>query len=420
MQTNDEPGLHRRLGVAGSVAIGLAAMIGSGVFVVFAPAAAAAGDALLLGLGIAAVIAFCNATSTAALAARSPQAGGAYVFGRERLGDWWGYAAGWSFIVGKTASCAAMALVFAAYVAPAGSERLIAALAAATVAAVSIAGITRTRAVASVLVTVVLGILLVVILSPLAAGPLTLPPVVIGDAGLYGVLQSAGLLFFAFAGYARIATLGEEVRRPERTIPTAIVVSFAIAVTVYALVAVAALTTLGSAGLTDSVAPLTDVVSQNGWSWAVPLVTVGAAIATLGALLALIPGIGRTSLAMARAGDLPRGLARIDGRFGTPARAEALVAALVIVIVLVADVRGIIGFSSFGVLLYYLVANLSALRMAAAERRYPRALAVLGAVGCVVLVATLPLVSVVAGVAVLAIGLVVRLLTISRRRKHAQ
>ncbi|MCI2957924.1 APC family permease [Agromyces atrinae] len=419
MQTNDEPGLRRRLGVAGSVAIGLAAMIGSGVFVVFAPAAAAAGDGLLLGLGLAALIAFCNATSTAALAARSPHAGGAYVFGRERLGDWWGYAAGWSFLVGKTASCAAMALVFAAYVAPAGTERLIAALAAAVVAGVSIAGITRTRAVASVLVAMVLGILLVVILSPFAAGPPLLPPVDIGDAGLYGVLQSAGLLFFAFAGYARIATLGEEVRRPAQTIPTAIVISFAVALTVYALVAVAALSTLGAARLAGSTAPLADVVSRNGWSWAVPLVTVGAAIATLGALLALIPGIGRTSLAMARTGDLPHGLARIDGRFGTPARAEALVAALVIVVVLVADVRGVIGFSSFGVLLYYLVANLSALRMTPGERLYPRAFALVGAAGCVVLVATLPLASVLAGAAVLAIGLVIRLLTISGRRRRA-
>src|SRR5699024_2728959 len=128
--------------------------------------------------------------------------------------------------------------------------------------------------------------------------------------GWYGLLQSAGLLFFAFAGYARIATMGEEVTRPAVTIPRAIVIALAGSVCVYVLLALAVLATLGPEAA-GSVAPLADVVAAAGWDWGEPVVRVGAACASLGALLALIAGIGRTSLAMARGGDLPRFFARI-------------------------------------------------------------------------------------------------------------
>ena len=120
---SDQPGLTRRLGTVDAVVIGLGSMIGAGVFSAFAPAAAAAGTGLLVGLGLAAVVAYCNATASAQLAAQYPTSGGTYVYGRERLGDWWGFLAGWGFVIGKTASCAAMALTFAAYAVPVGWQR---------------------------------------------------------------------------------------------------------------------------------------------------------------------------------------------------------------------------------------------------------------------------------------------------------
>lgn len=296
------PSLARRLGLGDAVAIGLGSMIGAGVFSAFAPAAQAAGAGLLLGLVIAAAVAFANATSTAQLAAAHPVAGGVYAYGSAELGPRWGFAAGWAFVVGKIASCAAMALTFAAYAAPAGWERVVAIAAVVLVVAVNLGGVTRTARVTKVIVVIVLLSLAVVTAAGGVAGG-ALPA--IGDlwGEPYGILQSAGILFFAFAGYARIATLGEEVRDPARTIPRAIVGAFLGALTVYGVIAVVTLTTLGADALAASTAPLDEVVRATGWDAASPVVRIGAAAASLGALLALIAGIGRTGFAMARGGD---------------------------------------------------------------------------------------------------------------------
>jgi APA family basic amino acid/polyamine antiporter len=404
--------LARRLGTTDAVVIGLGSMLGAGVFSVFAPAAQAAGAGMLLGLLLAGAVAYANATASAQLAAQYPTSGGTYVYGRERLGPWWGFVAGWGFVVGKTASCAAMALTFAAYVAPSGWERPAAVAAVVVLTAVSCRGITRTARLTRVVVVVVLVALVVVVVSALVGGAprwsvLNLP---LGLAdGWYGVLQSAGLLFFAFAGYARIATLGEEVRDPRRTIPRAVHIALAVTVLVYGTVAVTLLTVLGPDRLAVSATPLATAVQAGGWTWAVPVVTVGAAAAALGALLSLLAGVGRTSLAMARHDDLPRWLDAVDPRHQVPLRAEIALAVVVCVLVLAVDLRGVIGFSSFGVLVYYLVANLAAFTQGPQDRRTPRGLQVAGALGCVVLVATLPLSSVVAGTAVLAAGVVYRL-----------
>jgi APA family basic amino acid/polyamine antiporter len=402
--------LARRLGTIDAIAIGLGSMIGAGVFAAFGPAAAAAGTGLIIGLAIAAVVAFGNATSSAQLAAQYPTSGGTYVYGREQLGEWPGYFAGWSFVIGKTASCAAMGLTFAAYVAPAGWEKPVAILAVLTLAGVNAVGVTRTAAVAKVIVVVVLSVLALVVIAAAASGDADPGAVFggVGDLGWYGVLQSAGLLFFAFAGYARIATMGEEVRSPERTIPRAIVISLSITLVVYGTIAVAALATLGPERLAASVAPLAEVAGSGGWAWTEPIVRVGAAAAALGALLALIAGIGRTSLAMARNDDLPRWLSAVHPRFQVPQRAEFTLAAVVCVLILVTDLRSAIGFSSFGVLLYYLIANIAAAKQGPGHRRYPRVLQIIGAIGCVVLVTTLPWQSIVGGIVVLAIGIAYR------------
>jgi basic amino acid/polyamine antiporter, APA family len=237
-----------------------------------------------------------------------------------------------------------------------------------------------------------------------------------GGLGFYGVLQSAGLLFFAFAGYARIATMGEEVRDPQHTIPRAILVALAIAVAVYAVVAVATLLTLGTDGLATSRAPLADSVARGDWAWATPVVVVGGAAASLGALLALIAGVGRTTLAMARQADLPRWLAAVHPRHRVPHRAEITIGVIVSLLVLTVDLRGAIGFSSFGVLVYYAVANASAFTQDEEHRRWPRALNVLGGVACIALVASLPASAVGAGLIVFAVGVAGRAIVKRRSR----
>lgn len=410
--------LARRLGLGDAVFIGLGSMIGAGVFAVWAPAAAAAGTGLLVGLVIAAVVAFGNATSSAQLAAVHPTSGGTYAYGRADLGPWWGFVAGWGFVIGKTASCAAMALTFAAYAAPAGWERPVAIVAVAALVTVNWFGVTRTAQLTRFIVVVVLLSLAVAVaagwVAPDASGWLT--PVTLWSAGWYGILQSAGLLFFAFAGYARIATMGEEVRDPARTIPRAIVLAFIGALIVYAAVSLAVLSTLGPEATASASEPVADAVGASGWAWADPVVRLGAAAASLGALLALIAGIGRTTFAMAREGDLPGFLAAVHPRWHVPHRAELTLGVVVIALVVLVDLRGAIGFSSFGVLVYYLVANVAALRQRGDARRYPRALQLIGAIGCLVLCATLPWPSAVAGAAVIGLGVVYRLVLLRVRR----
>jgi APA family basic amino acid/polyamine antiporter len=359
---------------------------------------------------LAAIVAFCNATSSAQLAAVHPVAGGSYAYGNAELGAWWGYLAGWCFVVGKLASCAAMAMTFAAYTAP-GYEKPVAIAAIVALTIVNLMGVSRTALATKILVVVVLLVLVAVAAAGFAA-PAVGDPLV--GHGWYGVMQAAGLLFFAFAGYARIATMGEEVRDPARTIPRAILGAFAGALVVYIVLALVTLRAVGGDG---SAAPLADVVGASPWSWGGPIVRIGAACAALGALLALIAGIGRTSLAMARGGDLPDLFSRIHPRTQVPYAAEIAVALVVIVVVLVADLRGAIGFSSFGVLVYYLVANLSAFRQGAAVRRYPRWLQIVGAVGCTALAATLPWQSVLGGLVLVAIGIAIRAVRLVAERR---
>ncbi len=412
------PTLARRLGTTDAVVIGLGAMLGAGVFAAPGPAAAAAGPLLLLGLALAAVVALANATSTAQLAAVHPESGGAYLYGRERLGHWPGFLAGWAFVVGKTASCAAMALTVGAHLAPGPWERGVAALAVVAVAVVDHVGVHRTARVSRVVVAVVLAVLALVVVAVAAGSPAPVREVGSGaPAGWYGVLQSAGLLFFALAGYARIATLGEEVRDPARTIPRAVVIALGTTLAVYAAVLLAVLAALGPAGVAASSAPLADAVTASGWGWGAPVVRAGAALAAAGALLGLLAGIGRTAMAMARHGDLPGWLAAVHPRYRVPHRAGAAVAGAVVAMVLVLDVRTAIGASSAGVLLYYLVANLAARRLGTDERRGPRWLPVLGVVGCSVLVLTLPAASLAAGAVVLALGAAGRWVVLRRRAR---
>ncbi len=396
--------LARRLTLGDAVVIGLGAMLGAGVFAAPGPAAAAAGSWLLVSLALAAAVAYCNATSSAQLAAHHPEAGGTYVYARERLGGYWGFLAGWSFVVGKSASLGAMALTFGAYVAE-DHARPIAVAAVVVLAAVNYRGVERTARVTRILVVVVLAVLAVTVAAALAGGRATTDNLTTSlPGGPWGVLQGAGLLFFAFAGYARLATLGEEVVEPEVTIPRAIPRALAIVVAVYAVVLTTALLAVGPATLASSSAPLATVVDAGRWQALTPVVRIGGATAAAGVLLSLLAGISRTALSMARRGELPRILDAVHPVHRTPYRAEVAAAVVVVAIVLVADLRGAIGFSSFAVLTYYALTNASALRLRPEERRWPRPVAATGLVLCVVLALTLPAVAVIGGGVLLAIG----------------
>jgi APA family basic amino acid/polyamine antiporter len=396
--------LARRLTTFDAVVVGLGSMLGAGIFAAVGPAAGAAGTWLLAGLVVAAVVAFANATSSAELAALYPESGGTYVYARERLGGYSGFLAGWAFVVGKTASLAAIALTFGTYVYP-PLARPLGICAVLAITTVNYRGVQKTARVAMVTVAVVFAALTIAVTATLAGGQSSATHLTAGlPSGVFGVLRSAGFLFFAFAGYARIATMAEEVRDPQRTIPRAIPLALAIALVTYVVVMGSSLLAVGPAVLARAKAPLTAAVQAGRWSAAAPVVRVGAAVASLGVLLSLTAGVSRTALSMARRRELPSPLASVHDRYRTPHRAEATVAIIVCAVVAIADVRQAIGFSSFAVLVYYALANASALTLSDAQLRWPRFLAVVGVAGCVVLALTLPLASVAGGVALLAAG----------------
>lgn len=395
--------LKRELGVSDAVVIGAGSMIGAGVFAAWAPAARAAGTGLLIGLVIAGVVAFCNAASSAQLAAIHPESGGTYVYGRRQLSLGWGHLAGWGFVVGKTASCAAMALTVGAYLWP-DQERLVAIVAVVGITAVNIGGLSRTVAVTRVLLVVSLAALALVVVSGWSSDGADIDRLTPIDGSLYDILQSAGFLFFAFAGYARIATLGEEVKEPAVTIPKAIPRALAAVLLLYAIVGVTALATVDTDALAATDAPLR-LVGDSGLSG---VIRVGAGIAALGVLLNLIPGVSRTTLAMARNRELPGWFAHVDGARSLPLRAELTVASVVIVLVLVLELRSAIAVSGVAILTYYAITNASALTLTPEQRRWPRGIAAVGLVGCVALIFSLPVSALIGGGITLAIGVLVR------------
>jgi basic amino acid/polyamine antiporter, APA family len=412
--------LARKLGVGDAVIIGLGSMIGAGIFAALAPAAAAAGSALLLGLVVAAFVAYCNATSSAALAALYPESGGTYVYGRRRLSAFWGFLAGWGFVTGKLASCAAMALTFAAYAAP-SFARPLAVLAVIALTAVNYCGISRTVVATRVIVAVVLACLALVVFAAAFGGNVELGRAIPASApGLRGILQAAGFLFFAFAGYARIATLGEEVIDPARTIPRAIPLALGLTLFVYAAVAISALVTVDARELAGTSAPLVRVVEAGRWSALAPAVRIGAAVASLGVLLSLLAGVSRTAFAMAGNRDLPRFLASVHARHRVPDHAELAAGVIVALVVLIADVRDAIGFSSFAVLVYYAIANASAITLRRDERRWPRAFAIAGLAGCALLAFSLPWQSILESLVLLLAGAAVYAMRRQQRSSGAQ
>ena len=348
-------------------------------------------------------MAFANATSSSQLAAAHPVSGGTYAFARLELGRYWGDLAGWAFVVGKVASCAAIALTFGRYAWPDAAKPL-AAAAVVALTAVNLRGIGKTARLTWFLVLAVFASLLTAVVAMLAgAGPdaARLGPLW-PDDGAWGILRSAALLFFAFAGYARVATLGEEVRDPARSIPRAIAITVSSTLALYAAVALSALLTAGPAVLAASPAPLEAAVRAAGAAGTVPVVRVGAVLATLGVLLSLLAGVSRTVFAMAADRELPSALAAVHPRFRVPSLALVAVGAAVVVEVVLVPLARAIEVSAFTVLLYYGLTNAAALALGPERRRWPRWLSWFGLAGCAALAASLPVVTVLWGAAALA------------------
>jgi APA family basic amino acid/polyamine antiporter len=384
-----------------AVFIGLAAMLGAGVFVVFGPASELAGSLLLVSILLAALVAYLNAASIAQLAAVVTRSGGAYAYGRHYLGNAWGFLAGMSFLVGKIGSAAAIALVFATYLTP-GFEMLTAVLAVVVMAAINIAGINRTAFGSKVLATITLSFLTVLILAGLVAEP---AEGTMTAGGFPGVLTAASLFFFAFAGYARVATLGGEVRDSEKSVPSAIRISLAIVLVTYLALALVLMLKLGPS-FAGSLTPIADLAGVAlGIEGSV--VAVFAAVATLGSLLALLAGMSRTASEMASDAELPKVLSKKLTN-GSPALAEVIISLLVILLVVSGSIILTIGLSSFAILSYYAIANLAAYRQPRSETQKAKWLNLVGLGLCVLLGLSVPFGGLLLGATILTVALILR------------
>ena len=414
--------LKREVGLVGAVMMGLGSIVGTGVFVSIGIAAGVAGPALLVGIVVAAAVASANGMSSAQLAANHPVSGGTYEYGYRFLSPVLGFTAGWMFLVAKSASAATAALGFAGYlleamgVAPEGVLVPVALAAIVALTVVVLTGIRRSSITNMVIVSVTLISLLAFVVTSaptvVARAGDTLTPFLQttdGPVGLRDILFASALLFVAYTGYGRIATLGEEVREPRRTIPRAIITTLLVTMTLYALVAVAGVGSVGAATLSDAArtqaAPLEVAARRVGVPAMPAVVTVGAVTAMLGVLLNLVLGLSRVLLAMGRRGDAPLLFSRLDGRGVTPVAAVVGVAVLIAGLSLLGDVRTTWSFSAFTVLIYYAITNLAALFIPDEGRLFPKWISVAGLAGCVSLAAFVDPRVLVAGLGVIAVGL---------------
>ncbi len=400
-QLKQQATLHRELGVLGATMMGLGSIVGTGIFVSISIAAGAAGPAVILAVTLAAVVAACNGLSSAELAAGDPVSGGTYEYGYRWLHPSLGFVAGWLFVCAKTASAATAALGFSGYMLnvlgrqQTGPPIPLALIAVVVLTVLTLSGLRRSNMVNIVIVSLTLLSLASFVIAGLptaarnAESHLTRFFDPSGRFPQEGFLEACALMFVAYTGYGRIATMGEEIRAPRKNIPRAMVATLVASMALYIAVATVAVAAVGTdafyaAGVATA-APLEVVAREFSFPYAATAVAVGAMTAMLGVLLNLILGLSRVVLAMGRRGDIPKYFAKLDASESTPWPAVIVSGLLTSGLVLVGNVKTTWSFSAFTVLIYYAITNMAALRMEPGERLYPRSVAWAGLVSCLFL-----------------------------------
>ena len=378
----------RTLTLRNSIFLGLSSMIGAGLFINIAPAATISSYSLLFGLLIASILAFSNASSSAQLARLYPETGGTYVYARKVLGNSSSLVAGTTFIIGKIISSIAIALTFGHYLYP--SSHKIAGIALVfTIGTVSYFGASKTASVAKWFVYSVLGILLFYIFSVVSSDNFDFAIPITKGLTVESLLLSSSIWFFAFTGYSRLATFGEEVENPETIIPKAILTGLGITVSIYFLTTYATLGIINPDIIQNSLTPLKVAFDISRFSNFSFLISIASTIATASVLLALIPGISRVVVAMSRDNYLPNSLSSIHSKYNSAYIADILVSIVVVVGILYFDVVEAIKLSSFFVLLYYSITNYSVIKIKESRRLYPVITAYFGLFGCLLLASSL-------------------------------
>jgi APA family basic amino acid/polyamine antiporter len=418
--------LKRELGVFGATMLGLGSIVGTGIFVSIGLAAGVAGPAVILAIAIAAMVATANGLNSAQLAANHPVSGGTYEYGYQYLTPRLGFVAGWLFLLAKSASAATAALGFAGYLLDAlgvTNSGLLVPLALAAVLVLTLVvlnGIRSSNTTNTVIVSITLTTLALFVVTGLAfIRPENYTPFfpAVETGGWSAFLQATALMFVAYTGYGRVATLGEEVHHPRRTIPRAIIATLLATMVIYMSVALVGVGTVGSAALFQGAvvqaAPLEEAAYTFGLPLVPQLVAIGAITAMLGVLLNLLLGLSRVLLAMGRRADMPPLVGRLNQAGTTPAAAVIVMGVFVGLLVLLGDVYVTWSFSAFTVLIYYALTNLSALQLKAEERLFPRFIAWIGLAACLFLAFWVEVWIWLPGLALIGVGLIWQM--ISRR-----
>lgn len=423
--------LARVIGIPGAIGLGLGSILGTGVFVSLAIVTGVAGPWAPIAVGLAGLLATCNGLSSAQLAAAHPVSGGTYEYGHKFVHPMAGYVAGWMFLVAKSASAATAALGFAAYLSQgvsAVSDLIspvnLALLLVALITLLTAGGLRRSNAVNSVIVLITLGALASFVFAGInhltsgdTASDLSLQ--ILSDHGFQpsSLMHATALAFVAYAGYGRIATMGEEVVEPRRTIPRAIIATLAVSMLTYMTVVIVSVAAVGpetfsTAGQLGK-APLEQVARYLEQPTIASLIAVGATLAMAGVLLNLVLGLSRVLLAMARRKEMPQSLSVLTPGGESPKRAVWVVGAGIAGLVSIGDITTTWSLSAFCVLIYYGTTNLAALKMPEEQRLYPKWISWAGLFGCLSLAFFIDVQTIIVGIA--AIGLAVMLKSLQAR-----
>ena len=398
--------LKREIGLFDATALGIGAIIGSGIFVVTGIVAGIAGPAMVFSIIIAGVIAVFSAMSVAELGAYLPEEGGTYAYAQKLISPFAGFIAGWIWIFSNIFVGAAISLGFAHYFVtlfPSIPVKVIAVAICLIFILINYLGLKGSVLFNNILVMAKILILLFFIGFGMGfLRPGTFTP--FAPEGSMGILSGAALIFFAYTGFARVTIMAEEVKDPEKTIPRSIYLALGISTVIYLLVSIVAVGLAGAPALAHSGMPLSDAIGMSGSSGAVLVIALGAMIATASVLLTTIMGISRIVFSMARSSDLPLLFGQIHPRFSTPHYAIAVTGACMIAAILLADLALVVAVSTFAMLIYYLIANIAALRLPREHRKYPLAVPVIGALSCLTLIVFLSPASWIIGCIALVIG----------------
>jgi len=369
--------LNRAVGLLDLTALGIGAIIGTGIFVILGEAIGDAGPAIILSFIAAGVTCAFSALSYAELASSIPVSGSAYTYGYATMGELLAWIIGWDLILEYGVSVAAVAVGWGQYFnelldtlfglslpdalasppGDGGSFNLPAVFIVLLITGLLIVGVRESARANAVMVVIKVAIvILFIILAFTGFSSDNLKP--FNPEGFGGVWTAASVIFFAYIGFDAISTSGEEVKRPSRDLPIAIITSLAVCTLLYILVSTAAVGALPYTKLDGQEAPLAYVLDTLGFSWGATVISFGALIAITSVVLTILYGQTRIMFAMCRDGLLPRSFAKISEKRRTPVRITATFGILIAALAAFVPLEEIAKLVNIGTLFAFVITNI--------------------------------------------------------------